>query len=239
MERLRNYCNEFGITLDDTAIFRFEKYMRTVLEWNEKINLTSITDENEFIIKHFYDSLTLLHTLDIKEGAKIIDVGTGAGFPGIPLKIARPDVQLTLLDSLNKRLVFLEENVLTPLDLTANVIHGRAEEISRQNDYREKFDFAVSRAVANLSSLSEYCLPFVKVGGVFASMKGPESSEEIKQAGNAIKVLGGKVDMVENLTLPDGSGRSIVSIDKIKHTPEKYPRRGVKINKNPIADNVR
>ena len=232
MERLRNYCNEFGITLDDTAIFRFEKYMRIVLDWNEKINLTSITDENEFIIKHFYDSLTLLRTLDIKEGAKII--GTGAGFPGIPLKIARPDINITLLDSLNKRLVFLQENVLTPLDLSAKVIHGRAEEISRKVDYREKFDFAVSRAVANLSSLSEYCIPFVKVGGVFASMKGPESSEEIKQAANAIKVLGGKVDIVENLTLPDGSGRSIVAIDKIKHTPEKYPRRGVQINKNPL-----
>ena len=234
MERLRNYCNELGITLDDTAIFRFDKYMRTVLEWNQKINLTSITDENEFIIKHFYDSLTLLHTLDIKDGAKVIDVGTGAGFPGVPLKIARPDIELTLLDSLNKRLVFLQENVLNSLDLTAEIIHGRAEEISRQSDYREMFDFAVSRAVANLSSLSEYCIPFVKVGGVFAAMKGPESSEEIKNAANAIKTLGGKVDIVENFTLPDGSGRSIAAIDKIKHTPEKYPRRGVKINKNPL-----
>ena len=118
--------------------------------------------------------------------------------------------------------------------MTAEIIHGRAEEISKQREYREKFDFAVSRAVANLSSLSEYCIPFVKVGGVFASMKGPESSEEIKQAANAVKVLGGKVDMVENLTLPDGSGRSIVAIDKVKHTPEKYPRRGVKISKNPL-----
>ena len=234
MERLRNYCNENGIVLNDTAIFRFDKYMRIVLEWNEKINLTSITDENEFIIKHFYDSLTLLRALDIKEGARIIDVGTGAGFPGIPLKIARPDIELTLLDSLNKRLVFLQDNVLTSLDITAEIIHGRAEDISKQSEYRERFDFAVSRAVANLSSLSEYCIPFVKVGGIFTSMKGPESSEEIKQAANAIKLLGGKVDMVENLILPDGSGRSIIAIDKIKATPDKYPRRGVKISKNPL-----
>ena len=234
MERLRYYCNEHGIALDDKAIFRFEKYMRLVLEWNEKINLTSITDENEFIIKHFYDSLTLLRTLDIKEGAKIIDIGTGAGFPGVPLKIARPDIELTLLDSLNKRLVFLEENVLPALEISAEIIHGRAEEVSEQSEYREIFDFAVSRAVANLASLSEYCIPFVKIDGVFAPMKGPESSEEIKQAANAIKVLGGKVDMVENLTLPDGSGRSIVVIDKIKHTPDKYPRRGIKISKNPL-----
>lgn len=234
MERLRNYCNEIGIKLDDTALMRFEKYMRLVIEWNEKINLTSITDEDEFIIKHFYDSLTLLSTIDIKEGAKLIDIGTGAGFPGIPLKIARPDIQLTLLDSLNKRLVFLKEQVLTSLELEAEIIHGRAEEVSKTGSYRERFDIATSRAVANLSSLSEYCIPYVKVGGVFVSMKGPDSGEEIKNSEKAVKILGGKFDMVENLTLSDGSGRSIVVIDKIKKTPEKYPRRGVKINKNPL-----
>ena len=234
MERLRHYCNETGIKLDDTALIRFEKYMRLVVEWNEKINLTSITDEDEFIVKHFYDSLTLLSAIDIKEGAKIIDVGTGAGFPGIPLKIARPDIQLTLLDSLNKRLVFLQEQVLKTLELEAEIIHGRAEDISKNENYREQFDIATSRAVANLSSLSEYCIPYVKVGGFFVSMKGPDSNEEIKNAERAVKILGGKYDMVENLTLPDGSGRSIVVIDKIKKTPEKYPRRGVKINKNPL-----
>lgn len=234
MERLRNYCNENGIKLDDTALMRFEKYMRLVVEWNEKINLTSITDENEFIVKHFYDSLTLLSTIDIKEGAKIIDVGTGAGFPGIPLKIARPDIQLTLLDSLNKRLVFLQEQVLNSIGLEAEIIHGRAEDISKNVNYREQFDIAVSRAVANLSSLSEYCIPYVKIGGFFVSMKGPDSGDEIKSAEKAVKTLGGRLDMVENLTLPDGSGRSIVVIDKIKKTPEKYPRRGVKINKNPL-----
>lgn len=234
MERLRQYCNEIGVMLDDTALARFEKYMRLVLEWNEKINLTSITDEREFIIKHFYDSLTLLRVLDIKENAKIMDIGTGAGFPGIPLKIARPNIEITLLDSLNKRIQFLQNEVLPSINLQAEVIHGRAEEFSKQKDYRESYDIVVSRAVANLSSLSEYCLPFVKVGGVFAPMKGPDSIEEIKQAANAVATLGGKVDFIENLTLPDGSGRSIIVIDKLKNTPEKYPRRGVKINKNPL-----
>lgn len=234
MERLRNYCNEHGIMLDDMAVMRFDKYMRIVLEWNKKINLTSITDENEFIVKHFYDSLTLLTAVDIKENARIIDIGTGAGFPGLPLKIARPDINITLLDSLNKRLMFLQNEVLSALGLEAEIIHGRAEEISKNIIYREDFDFAVSRAVANLSSLSEYCIPFVKLGGMFVSMKGPGSGEEIKEANNAITILGGKIDFVENLTLPDGSGRSIVVIDKVKRTPEKYPRRGIKISKNPL-----
>lgn len=234
MERLRNYCSEIGIELDDVALKRFSDYMSLVIEWNEKINLTSITDKEEFIVKHFLDSLTLLSKVDIKNGAKVIDVGTGAGFPGIPLKIARPDINLTLLDSLNKRLVFLNDYVLKNLGLTAEVVHGRAEECSKDNKFREKFDVVTSRAVANLSSLSEYCIPFVKVGGVFAPMKGPDTGEEVANASNAIDVLGGKLNRIETLTLPDNSGRSIVVIEKVKKTPEKYPRRGVKINKNPL-----
>ena len=203
-------------------------------EWNEKINLTAITDKDEFIIKHFLDSLTILNSINIPHGSKVIDVGTGAGFPGIPLKIVRPDIQLTLLDSLKKRLVFLQDQVLASIRLEAEIIHGRAEDISRQSEYREAFDFAVSRAVANLSSLSEYCLPCVKVGGAFVSMKGPECDAEIVQAKNAVKVLGGKLNSVDNLMLPDNYGRSLVVIDKILNTPEKYPRRGVKINKKPL-----
>lgn len=234
MERLRNYCNEIGIQLDDLALQRFSDYMSLVIEWNEKINLTSITDKEEFIVKHFFDSLTLLSKVEIKEGAKVIDVGTGAGFPGIPLKIARPDIKLTLLDSLNKRLVFLNDYVLKALDLTAEIVHARAEECSKDVKFREKFDVATSRAVANLSSLSEYCIPFVKVGGVFVPMKGPDSEEEVKSASNAVSVLGGRLNRVEELTLPDNSGRSIIVIDKVKKTPDKYPRRGVKINKNPL-----
>lgn len=234
MEKLKDLCKNNGLVLDDTAIQRFSDYMALVIEWNEKINLTSITDEDEFIIKHFYDCLTILQKVDIPQGSSIIDVGTGAGFPGVPLKIARPDIELTLLDSLNKRLVFLNDCVLKTLGLSAEIVHGRAEECSKDESFREKFDFATSRAVANLAALSEYCLPFVKVGGVFISMKGPDTSDEISGAENAIKTLGGKLSKVEELVLPDESGRSIIVIDKIKKTPEKYPRRGVKINKNPL-----
>lgn len=234
MEKLRYLCNDIGIILDDTALKRFNDYMNLVVEWNSKINLTSITEKNEFIIKHFYDCLTVLSKVEIPQGASMIDVGTGAGFPGIPLKIARPDINLTLLDSLNKRLVFLNDYVLKSLGLCAQVVHGRAEECSRKDEFRERFDFATSRAVANLSSLSEYCIPYVKVGGAFISMKGPDTSDEVNNAENAIKILGGKVNRVDELKLPDDSGRSIIVIDKIKSTPEKYPRRGVKINKSPL-----
>lgn len=234
MEKLKNLCHDIGIELDNLALKRFDTYMKLVMEWNDKINLTSITDRDEFIIKHLYDSLTLLSNIDVKQKCKIIDVGTGAGFPGIPLKIARPDIELTLLDSLNKRLVFLQDQVLTSLDLTARVVHGRAEDCSKMSDYREKYDIATSRAVSNLSSLSEYCLPFVKVGGIFAPMKGPDVVEEVNSALNAIKILGGELKGINTLSLPDNSGRSIVVIKKIKKTPEKYPRRGVKINKNPL-----
>ncbi len=234
MERLRELCKDIDVQLDDIALERFEKYMNLVIEWNEKINLTAITDRQEFIVKHFYDSISLLSCADIKKGAKVIDVGTGAGFPGIPLKIVRPDIQLTLLDSLNKRIVFISDVVMPGIGLNAEAVHGRAEDFSKQAKYREKYDFAVSRAVANLSALSEYCIPFVKKGGEFISMKGPDVHEELSSAQNAVQVLGGEVSEVKNLTLPDNSGRSIVIIKKVKNTPEKYPRRGVKINKNPL-----
>ena len=154
MERLRELCKDIDVQLDDIALERFEKYMNLVIEWNEKINLTAITDRQEFIVKHFYDSISLLSCADIKKGAKVIDVGTGAGFPGIPLKIVRPDIQLTLLDSLNKRIVFISDVVMPGIGLNAEAVHGRAEDFSKQAKYREKYDFAVSRAVANLSALS-------------------------------------------------------------------------------------
>ena len=234
MERLRELCKDIDVQIDDIALERFEKYMNLVIEWNEKINLTAITDRQEFIVKHFYDSILLLSCADIKKGAKVIDVGTGAGFPGIPLKIVRPDIQLTLLDSLNKRIVFISDVVMPGIGLNAEAVHGRAEDFSKQAKYREKYDFAVSRAVANLSALSEYCIPFVKKGGEFISMKGPDVHEELSSAQNAVQVLGGEVSEVKNLSLPDNSGRSIVIIKKVKNTPEKYPRRGVKINKNPL-----
>ena len=234
MERLKKLCNKTNISFDQTVLDKFSTYMKLVLEWNQKINLTSITDTNEFIIKHFYDSLTLLSYLNIDDGNSVIDIGTGAGFPGIPLLIVKPKIQLTLLDSLNKRMVFLRDVVLPELDISANVIHGRAEEYSKLGNYRESYDFAVSRAVANLSALSEYCIPFVKVGGKFSAMKGPDCELEIKQALNAVNLLGGKMTDVHNFELPDTSKRTIVVIDKVRHTSEKYPRRGVKINKNPL-----
>lgn len=234
MEKLQLMCSKIGISLDDTALKRFDIYMRLVIEWNEKINLTAITEREEFIVKHLYDSLTLLSIVQIGNRSKIIDVGTGAGFPGIPLLIARPDIQLTLLDSLNKRMKFLKDYVLPEIGLCTEVIHGRAEELSKTSQYREKYDFAVSRAVANLSSLSEYCMPFVRVNGLFVSMKGPNIEEELNNAENAVNTLGGKVKKVENLVLPDESTRNIVVIEKVSKTPDKFPRRGVKISKNPL-----
>ncbi len=234
MEKLIKYCSEFGIDLDDKAIERFEKYMDQVLKWNEKINLTSITDRDEFIIKHFCDSLTVLGVIDFEEEAEVIDIGTGAGFPAIPLKIARPDLKITMLDSLNKRLSFISNEVLPALDLKCVTIHGRAEDLSKTKEHREAYDYAVSRAVANMSSLSEYCLPFVKVGGTFIAMKGRDWKEEVNNAENAVMTLGGEFSDLLTFELPDGSSRGIVIVDKILKCPSKYPRRGVKINKNPL-----
>ena len=239
MDKLKKYASQINVLLDDKAVEQFSDYMNKVLDWNEKINLTSITDQDEFVIKHFCDSLSVFSAVNIKKGAKVIDIGTGAGFPGVPMKIARPDIDLTLLDSLNKRInvlndIVLLSEVLSSDILSSETIHGRAEDYSKLNEYREKYDIAVSRAVANLSSLCEYCLPFVKVGGYFISMKGPDYDEELKQSKNAVDVLGGAVEEVVSLTLPDGSTRNIIKIKKVKNTPSKYPRRGVKINKTPL-----
>ena len=234
MDILKKYASEINVPLDDNALEQFSVYMQQVLDWNEKINLTSITEREEFITKHFCDSLSVFSAVDIKKGAKVIDIGTGAGFPGLPMKIARPDIKLTLLDSLNKRIKFLSEVVLSSDLLCSETIHGRAEDYSKLNEYRERYDIAVSRAVANLAALTEYCLPFVKVGGYFISMKGPEYKDELEQSKNAIDILGGAVEDVVSLTLPDGSTRNIIKIKKVKNTPSKYPRRGVKINKTPL-----
>ena len=218
---------KLNITLTELQLNQLEKYYDLLLEWNKKINLTRITEPEEVVVKHFVDSLTLLKYCDIPTGAKVIDVGTGAGFPGIPLKIVRPDIELTLLDSLNKRLNFLRE-VCDSLGLESELVHSRAEEGSRKAEYREKFDAAVSRAVARLNVLSEYCLPYVKVGGQFISMKGPELNEELNEAKSAINTLGGKIEKVSEFKLED-SGRTIVTIKKEKPTPKAYPRHSSKI----------
>ncbi len=208
---------------------KFNIYMKLLLEWNEKINLTAITEPSEIMTKHFLDSLTCIQSGFIKDGARLVDVGTGAGFPGIPIKIERNDIKLTLMDSLNKRINFLKE-VSSELSLNANCVHIRVEDAGNDVKYREKFDVAVSRAVANLSTLSEYCLPLVKVGGVMLAMKGKEIDEELDNAKPLIKLLGGEVAEVQLHTI-DGTDitHSIVVIKKVSNTPKKYPRSGKKV----------
>lgn len=221
-------CKKIGIDLTSMQAEQFEKYYNVLIEWNEKINLTRITEPGEVAVKHFADSLTLLSYYEIPKNARVIDVGTGAGFPGIPLKIARPDIELTLLDSLNKRLVFLIEACGT-IGIDAHTVHSRAEDGGQNPLYREKYDVAVSRAVARLNTLCEYCLPYVKVGGSFVSMKGPDLSEELSEATNAVKVLGGKIKIVSEFELDGAGERTIVQIEKMKPTPKAYPRHSSKI----------
>ncbi len=226
---------ELSIDIDNNMYNKFIKFKELLLEWNEKVNLTGITEEKEIMIKHFLDSLTCTLTGVIKEESKIIDVGTGAGFPGIPLKICYENINLTLLDSLNKRVKYLEA-VSKEIDLSnVEIIHGRAEDYGNNGEYREVFDIALARAVADLSILSEYCLPFVKVGGYFIAQKGPETKEEVMKSQGAIKVLGGEI--VENIIvkLPFSDiNHSLVLIKKIKVTPKKYPRKAGTPNKNPL-----
>lgn len=231
--RLSELCGQKGILLTEKQLAQFQRYMELLVEWNQKMNLTAITDPEGVTVKHFYDSLILLQAVEIPEGARLIDVGTGAGFPGIPLAIARPDIRLTLLDSLNKRLTFLAE-VCRELGIQAELRHARAEEGGRQKELREQFDVATARAVAGMNVLSEYCLPFVKKGGVFAAMKGPDGEEEVKAAARGIGVLGGKPEKLEKFELPDGSRRCIAVIRKVRETPAAYPRHGAKIAKKPL-----
>ena len=204
-----------------------------IKEWNEKVNLTAIIDEKEIIVKHFIDSLTILKY--IKDYDKIIDVGTGAGLPGIPLKIVNDTLKLTLLDSLNKRINFLKE-VENKLDLNnIEFVHGRAEDIAQDIKYREKYHISCSRAVARLNVLAEYCLPYVKIGGKFICMKGPNANEEIKEAKTPIKILGGQIEGIEEIALPDGeNNRTIVIITKVKETPICYPRKAGKPSREPL-----
>lgn len=225
---------EFGITLDDTAVDRFCKYNDLLIEWNEKMNLTALTEPRDVAIKHFVDSLMLLQYADIPQGAGMIDVGTGAGFPGLAVKIARPDIRLTLLDSLQKRLGFLDA-VCDELGLEEVVtVHSRAEDGSRTMLFRERYEFAAARAVAPLNVLCEYCMPYVGVGGKFLAMKGKTAQEELQEAQNAIAELGGRVGEKHLFTLGDAGERGIIVIDKIAATPDKYPRKSKVIKKKPL-----
>ena len=233
IETLVNALAKENVALNETQISQFEKYYKLLIEWNEKMNLTAITEPKEVAIKHFYDSITFLFHTDIKECEKVIDVGTGAGFPGIPLKIMRPDIQLTLLDSLNKRLIFLQE-VCNNIGIDAEIIHKRAEEGGRDKNLREKFDIATSRAVANMNTLSEYLMPFVKVKGKMVAMKGKNGAEELKNAKGAIKTLNGEIVKCDEFLLPNGDERTIIVVNKKSHTPMQYPRQGGKIKNNPL-----
>lgn len=212
---------------------QFFEYMNLLIEWNEKMNLTAIIEPSEIILKHFIDSITILK--DIKDGSTVVDVGTGAGFPGIPLSIMNPTLKITLVDSLNKRLIFLQE-VIKELNLkNVKLIHARAEEFGRNKKYREKFDIATSRAVANLATLSEYLLPLVKINGQAISMKAGNASQEIEEAQKAIKTLGGHINRIDEFYLPQTDiARTIIIIDKIKETPNQYPRKAGTPSKEPI-----
>ena len=228
-EKMVKKCPE----LTELQIEQYKKYKDLLLEWNEKINLTAITEEDDIILKHFIDSMTILKHID--ENSNIVDVGTGAGFPGIPVKISKSSINVTLVDSLNKRLIFLDE-VINKLNLkNIKTVHSRAEEFGQNKNYREKFDVATSRAVANLSVLVEYLLPLVKVGGKCICMKGSDIQDELENSKEAIKTLGGQIEKVEEFTLPESDiKRNIVVIRKIKKTPNKYPRKPGVPSKNPL-----
>ncbi len=232
-QMMKDLCQEIGILLEKKQIEQFYFYMEQLLTWNKKINLTAITQPEEIIVKHFVDSMTIAK--QIGENAKLIDVGTGAGFPGIPLKIIREDIEITLLDSLNKRIRFLDE-VIQNLQLTKiECVHARVEEIGKNKKFREKFDYATSRAVANLSTLSEYLMPLVKVNGYVISMKGSHIEEEIQQSKKAISILGGKMETIKTFTLPKSEiKRNILIIRKVKPTPSQYPRKPGTPSKEPI-----
>ena len=226
---LREKAEKSGITLTEEQIEKLRIYYELLVEWNEKMNLTALTEPDDVALKHFCDSILLLSYADVKEGSSLIDVGTGAGFPSVPIKIVRPDIKLCLLDSLNKRLIFLQE-VVDKLSLkNVKIVHARAEDGARKADLREKFDYSTSRAVAQLNVLSEYCLPYVKVGGSFLAMKGKYSEEEIDNAKSAIKTLGGKIEKVDTYNLIDTSERTIINIRKVSNTDKRYPRTSAKI----------
>lgn len=230
-KELKNKAQQINIVLEEKQIENFYKYMNLLLEWNEKMNLTAITEPNEVILKHFIDSLTIANL--IEKGQKVIDVGTGAGFPGIPLSIVKEE-NITLLDSLNKRITFLEE-VINKLELkNIKAIHSRVEEFAKNKKERESYDIATSRAVAPLNVLLEYLLPLVKLNGICICMKG-SNKEEIEEAQNALKILGGEIEKIEKITLPESDiTRNIIIVKKVKETPSKYPRKPGTPSKEPI-----
>ena len=232
-KKMNFYLEELSIMFNEEQYKKFYTYMNLLLEWNEKINLTAITDKEEIILKHFIDSLTILKYVNDNE--KMLDVGTGAGFPGIPIKIMNENIEITLLDSLNKRINFLNE-VINKLKLkNISAIHSRIEDYGKNNKYREKYDIVTSRAVANLATLSEYMLPMLKIKGKSICMKGSDIKEEVKNSKRAIDILGGEIVNIEELVLPKSDNRrNLIIIEKKKNTPLKYPRKAGIPSKEPL-----
>ncbi len=227
-------CKEFGIEITDDIAENLNLYGNLLLEWNEKINLTAITEPKEVLYKHFYDCILFFKNVDVPKNASVIDVGTGAGFPGMVLKIVRPDLKVTLIDSLNKRIIFLND-VITKLNLEGiTAVHSRAEDGGKNKAYREKFDIACARAVANLPVLLEYCTPYVKNGGLFVSMKGPSVNDEVALCDNAIKQLGLAKPNIICENLRENETRTFAIFKKISQTPPKYPRNSGNISKQPL-----
>jgi len=235
VKQLENAFEQLQITITDKIVNKFQKYMELVLAWNEKVNLTAVTERDEFIKKHFIDSILCADFDELKNANTIIDVGTGAGFPGVPLALIFPEKQFLLIDSLNKRMKILEE-MLSEIEVSnVSVLHTRAEDLAHKKEYRETFDICVSRAVANLAVLSEYCLPFINLGGFFISYKGPSALEELAQADKAIKLLGGEVKDIVKKELEDFDlDHNMVIIKKERHTPNKYPRKAGIPAKEPL-----
>lgn len=232
---LNSACNDVGIEFNKSKYDIFMKYKSMIQEWNKKVNLTAITEDEDIIKKHFIDCIKIYKFDKFKELNKIIDIGTGAGFPGIPIKIVQEEKEVVLLDSLNKRIKFLDE-VSKELKLeNIKSLHGRAEDYAQKEEFREKFDGAVSRAVANISVLSEFCLPYIKVGGYFIAMKGPNVSEEIEEGRRAIELLGGKLQEVIQVEVEESDLKhNLVVIKKIKRTNNKYPRKAGMVTKKPL-----
>lgn len=230
------YCNDKGIELKEEQLSMLSSFYEMLVEKNKVMNLTGITEWDDVVLRHYIDSISISEIMNLNDfRGKVLDLGTGAGFPGIPLKIVFPNLQITLFDSLNKRIRFLQE-VIDELELkNIEAIHGRAEEFGKNSDYREQYDLVVSRAVANIATLSEYCLPFVKVGGSFISYKTDSIEEEISNSGKAVSILGGKIERVEHFTLPNTDmERSLLQIKKIKTTSKKFPRKAGLPSKEPL-----
>ena len=228
---LKNEAAKMGVSLDGVAIKRFDLLAERLVSWNSRVNLTAITEPDDIVVKHFSDSISPLPYADIKENARLIDVGCGAGFPGLPILIARPDLEVAFLDSIEKKLKFIDD-VLESTSLFGETVHGRAEVLGVDSDFREQFDVATTRAVAPLNVLAEYCLPLVKVGGIYISMKGAE--DETALGSKAIKELGGEIENVVSLKLANGDSRNLIMIRKISQTATKYPRKTKKIAVQPL-----